>query len=72
MEGFAEIRKQPRAVACRNDKSQFYYCMTKAFIHRQMVAKRFVSAELLLGTAENPERRLWPISGIVDRSRPLC
>ncbi|SVC65640.1 uncharacterized protein METZ01_LOCUS318494, partial [marine metagenome] len=26
MEGFAETRKQPRAVACLNDKFQFYYC----------------------------------------------
>jgi hypothetical protein len=34
MEGFAEIRKQPRAVACLNDNFQFYYCMTKAFIHK--------------------------------------
>mgnify|MGYP001361699711 CR=1 FL=1 len=77
MEGFAEIRKQPRAVACLNDKFQFYYCMTKAFIHRQMVARRFVSAELLLEKGCNapglerrtarkdPERRLLRISGIV-------
>ena len=43
MEGFAEIRKQPRAAACLNEKFQFYYCMIKAFIHRQMVARRFVS-----------------------------
>ena len=68
MEGFAEIRKQQRAAACLNDKFQFYYCMTKAFIHRQMVARRFVSAELLLGT-EDPERRLWHKSGIVYRYR---
>jgi len=48
MEGFAEIRKQPRAVACLNDKFQFYYCMTKACIHGQKEARRFVSAKLLL------------------------
>ena len=84
MEGFAEIRKQPRAVACLNDKFQFYYCMTKAFIHRQMGARRFVSAKLLLEEGcellglerrtarKDPERRLLHISGIVYRYRLLC
>jgi hypothetical protein len=72
MEGFAEIRKQPRAVACLNDKFQFYYCMTKAFIHRQMVARRFVSAELLLeeGCARYPA--LVPRAAPEDSERRLC
>ena len=48
MEGFAETRKQPRAVACLNDIFRFYYCMTKALITDMSGQDGSYPAELLL------------------------
>ncbi len=48
MEGFAETRKQPRAVACLNDKFQFYYCMTQALFTGTFWQDGSYLAELLL------------------------
>ena len=69
MEGFAETRKQPRAVACLNDIFRFYYCMTKALITGISGQDGSYPAELLLEAGcevfglvpreapEDPERR---------------
>ena len=48
MEGFAEIRKQPRAVACINDIFRFYYCMNQALFTGTLWQDDSYPAELLL------------------------